>query len=107
MKLKKDKQIDRLIIEKVLELPYHESDMFGYWVTLKDEQDAVLFSPSSNIQDAWVVIEKITIDFISLSKFSAMYECKLANDFQAFRGYGETPSLAICQATLKSKGIEI
>ncbi|MED3974558.1 hypothetical protein P4639_14290 [Priestia megaterium] len=108
-----NKEIDRLIIEKVLELPYHETEWFGYWVVLKEGQLATLFSPSSNIQDAWIALEKFKEkDFLYTvqNQVGGNYEVSLTDwggMCSTFRGVSESLPLAICQATLKAKGIEI
>lgn len=113
MKLKRNKQIDRLVIEKVLELPYHETEMFGCWVILKEGEDAVLYSPSSNIQDAWIALEKFKEkDFLYTvqNQMGGDYEVSLTDwggMCSTYRGVNESLPLAICQASLKAKGIEL
>ncbi|AZV43666.1 hypothetical protein BAOM_3057 [Peribacillus asahii] len=109
-----NREIDRLVIEKVLELSYKESDEFGLWVILEEGEDAVLFRPSENIKDAWIVLEKFDFadvkrvtgygdDFYSVTLAVAMMDGAY-NDIEVREN---TAPMAICKAALKSVGVEI
>jgi Phage ABA sandwich domain len=107
------REIDRLIIEKVLQLPYRESEKFGLWVILEEGEDAVLFRPSTNIQDAWIVVEKlrergICLDiFAEKDKYSVniwhVTETEKETLYDPYDSTeAETAPMAICLSSLKT-----
>ena len=90
--------LDVNIITKCLNLPFMQ-DGPRFFVRLNEEQDMVLFKPSQNIQDAWLALEKFDGDFIALrQKSSNAFECEIIHKLSISKGYGTTPSLAICSA---------
>ncbi len=93
-----NKELDFRIIKDCLNLTYVE-DGPRYFVKLEKEQDMVLFRPSQNIQDAWIALEKFDGDFIALrQKSSKAFECEIIRNLSISKGFGTTPSLAICSA---------
>lgn len=105
-------EIDRLIIENVLELHYTENS-FGLWVILNECEDPVLFRPTKNIQDAWIVLDKVCMKHnwrAIIDRNQTWTQVNFKNQMGAylqFLGYKETPMMAICEAVLDSVGIEI
>ncbi len=107
-------EIDALVAEKVMgwELSWLGTD----W---REETNANThhhkrskgdFLPSTNIQDAWLVVEKLKVEYWIEINVGEKYLCDIGK-------YGipgtivqieaETASLAICLAALKAVGVEV
>lgn len=106
-----NREIDRLIVEKVLQLPYIEEE-FGLWVRLEESEDAVLYRPSENIQDAWIVIDKVckqhnwrAIIDRNQTVTEVTFKMHMGVCSQCL-GIDESPMLAMCYACLETVGIE-
>jgi Phage ABA sandwich domain len=94
------REIDRLVAEKVMGL---KVDDFDFILDEKGLRDGELANYSTNIADAWKVVEKlrdrgilITVETL-IDKYKAYYDGR-------FGAFAETPSLAICLAALKAVG---
>jgi hypothetical protein len=109
--LKAGREMDKLVIEKVMQMEYRESSIGKneiIWVCFPG-QEAVIFHPSSNIQDAWIVANKY--DYFIIEKRTGYgpdrHLCQLDSneeDGTYTTNYAEADStpLAICLAALKS-----
>lgn len=100
--MKAGRELDALIAEKVM----------GW------EKVWQPFFPSTEISDAWKVVEKCGKDFnVKYISHKKQYEAVVDYYFPAEKGkreflsfgkaYAETAPLAICKAILKAKGIDI
>ncbi len=113
-----NREIDRLIAEKVmgwkLEKTFEEDCyLYDEWVSGNERIAVDVFKPSSNIQDAWIVLEKFKEkDFLYTvqNQMGGDYEVSLTDwggMCSTYRGVNEFLPLAVCEATLKAKGIEL
>jgi hypothetical protein len=104
-----NREIDKLIAEKIMKVPCFLSQ-FGHGEVLWAEfegQDSVVFHPTSNMRDAWMVVEKlgeVNIDFAN-----DLTEVWIYTEGPTLIGHHEDKSapMAICLAALKSVGIEV
>ena len=110
------REIDRLIIEKVMSWREEFSDGDYDYFLIDDENIVVYsnekrFSPSTSIQDAWMVIEKLREQGIFSSirmHDDGTYEVSMHEfydqDYQwlALRVLDRSAPLAICLAALKA-----
>ncbi|MCM3110660.1 BC1872 family protein [Lederbergia lenta] len=107
------KEIDRLIAEKVMGWKYF-SPLDEVWtedgsLSLKKGE----WKPSTNIQDAWIVLEKVckkhnwraVIDRNQVET-EVRFKTQMGSCSQNL-GHAENPSLAICYACLESVGVEV
>ncbi|MGG4386512.1 hypothetical protein AAXE64_08070 [Priestia megaterium] len=100
-----NKQLDKDIIERVLGLSFTE-DNLGFWVRLSEYEDATLFRPSSNMNDAWVVAEKLN----EYGDFSLYKDCddskwkaELAiSNIELYGASDESAPVAICKVAMNS-----
>jgi len=98
-----NKQLDKDIIEKVLKLPCFEDEL-GWWVRLRETQDAALFRPSDNIRDAWFIVEKLN----EYGDFSLYKDCddskwkvELAiSNIELHGASDESAPMAICKLAM-------
>lgn len=87
-----NREIDKLIAEKVMGW---ETEPFGP------------FFPSTNIQDAWSVVEKLNFD-VKVTKYKdSGYQCHVFIPSNVQMVFAESAPMAICKAALKAVGIEI
>lgn len=115
------RKIDALVAEHVMgwkkgELNWTIDEL---WIDSKGSYKWVgKFSPSTNISDAWQVVEKCGKDFnVKYISHKKQYEAVVDYYFPAEKGkreflsfgkaYADTAPLAICKASLKAKGIDI
>ena len=101
-----NKQIDRLIAEKVMWWKVADHKNIGVVEVIVE--DGTTFNldqlkPSENISDAWEVVDKLSVSDFELCKYHANYICAFGRFFKA---YAKTAPLAICLAALKSVGME-
>lgn len=111
--MKAGRELDALVAEKVM----------GYEFAIIGEQlkkvivkgsfgEAIDFSPTTNIADAWKVVEKFNYK-LSLEINGDYCNCKLVGKFnekmvgQFFYGEADSVPLAICLAALKAVGVEV
>jgi hypothetical protein len=112
--MKAGRELDALIAEKVMGwvLPPHSSVVGQMWVeTPSGRVHPKLPEFSSNISDAWQVVEKMKeIGYMMWLEQEGVYQCVF------FRGLGyqvhdysvaSSAPLAICLAAIKAKGIDI
>lgn len=101
-------EINKLIAEKVMGWQVVEYENIGLVEVETEDEMFYLheFQPSTNIKDAWEVIEKLQVDWV--------WEMKMHNsanevDVQIGRWYATNKSvpLAICLAALKLVGEDI
>jgi hypothetical protein len=126
--MKPGRELDALVAEKVMGWRLEER---GYGATFwVDENGKVkraaepcsidfcsceVFSPSTDISDAWEVVEKLRdlgfhVGIKTPPKVkSCSYWVCLENFYagKSFTEYGETAPLAICMAALKALGMEV
>jgi Phage ABA sandwich domain len=117
------REINHLIATKVmgwelLKVKNHYGDEVGIWIDPKiNKFKAFLegvkedeFSPTTNIADAWQVVEKFDFNYLYRSKDFAdgKWECKLSRkDERVYYAVAETAPLAICLAALKAVALEV
>jgi hypothetical protein len=106
------REIDRLVAEKVMgwEVPYEYDDIGIMAYTIKT--GAFAFSPTTNIADAWQVVEKFDkTDFRVVRNYRGNYSAGLMywnkDTMVKVEAKAETAPLAICLAALKSVGVEV
>jgi Phage ABA sandwich domain len=110
------REIDRLVAEKVMGWKWEYNDMLNRYVS-RDEKGFwhLNFCPSTDLLDAWQVVEKIIEQFgsYSLTKIKdgghyceVLYWNNGAFDVIA-EVEAETAPLAICLAALKAMGVEM
>ncbi|MFK7678709.1 hypothetical protein ACI3ER_11765 [Bacillus sp. Wb] len=113
MDIKQMMKIDELVSEKVLECKVEYVGKDGVYVV--GEEKTGVFSPSRNIQDAWLLVDKLLISIFPQAgdppkEYKYFVECdpKIYDvDSSICEAFGETASLAICKVALKAVGIEI
>lgn len=105
-----NREIDRLIAEKVMgwevgEFPnINVIEAYSPHGVLQISDD---WSPSTDIQDAWYVVEELDYD-IKVTKYkSHVYQCHIFIPNNVQMVIAETAPMAICLAALKSVGIEV
>lgn len=109
MDLKPGRELDALIAEKVMGLRVvpHAGDFIVIYPT--EEWDPLPWY-SSEIADAWEVVEKITAGDRAMSLIfeRGIWCCKANMEFEptGHEHVAETAPLAICLAALKSIGVE-
>jgi hypothetical protein len=104
------REIDRLVAEKVMGWEPEEIEgsvyLSGYVLYKREEPPHIpdyQFKPSTNIQDAWLVVEKFPC--LQLTKLAEnRYTCRF---YLGDTAYAETAPLAICLAALKSVRVEV
>lgn len=116
------KEIDFLVADEVLDWIYYYDKKLraGTWLDAGLKRVACAdnhlspFSPSTNIQDAWLVVEKLKKDntLININHHKNGYYADIW--FKDLQGavpykdtYADTAPLAICLAALKSVGVEV
>jgi Phage ABA sandwich domain len=108
-----DKQnIDRLVAQKIMEWEFDEDH--SCWITefgnlsFIDEVDSE-WNPSSDIQDAWWVIEKFFKVDIETGHGAKEHLVTIRDEagWTIAYHYAQTVSEAICYAALKARGINI
>lgn len=73
------------------------------------------FSPSTNIKDAWLVVEKLKNDFSSVEIFivNGMTNVIITERFPSghlkdkYQGYEKSAPLSLCKAAIKAVGVEV
>ncbi len=107
------RKIDRLIAEKVMGWEKLNKNFWnnkGAWIPVNT------FNPSTNIQDAWVVVKKLNETFTvdirdTLNDGAECYLYEFQEETETLFPYkaadGETAPLAICLAALKAVGVEV
>jgi competence transcription factor ComK len=109
--MKAGRELDALIAEKVMGWKRKTIKL----VNMVEEQD-VLIDPrlktysqpphySTNIADAWLVVEKFPQIDICMSKVDDKWNCFI--EFADHMAIAETAPLAICLAALKACGVEV
>jgi len=108
------REIDRLVAEKVMGWEYVQ-DTDKWWDG--DVLDIENFNPSTNIQDAWRVVEKMREGRIfSLCDawdendepiFYANFQYNDGYHVVNYDAYAETAPLAICLAALEVVGVKV
>ncbi|WP_313430061.1 BC1872 family protein [Siminovitchia terrae] len=119
------REIDRLVAEKVMGWRLDETNFIDYWVGEHDGQKgdwaiAHMWKPSTNIQDAWEVVEKINEEFsLVRTNDTGMWvasigffgdecpECGEETFEVEYQGIANAAPLAICLAALKAVGVEV
>ncbi|MEK5176902.1 hypothetical protein NST63_27545 [Heyndrickxia sp. FSL W8-0496] len=109
-----NREIDKLVAEKVMGW-YSCTDANGnkWWAPSAEEFPIWLkpqkgFEPSTNIKDAWLVVEKLDFD-VKVTKYenSAGYQCHVFIPSNVQMVFDKTAPLAICKAALHAVGIEV
>ncbi|TCJ98221.1 UNVERIFIED_ORG: hypothetical protein BDK47_1187 [Anoxybacillus amylolyticus] len=104
--------IDRLVAEKVMGWVQGEYAK-DKWYYKKNEQIQGMakfindWNPSTNIADAWQVVEKFEI--VEINRIMDGYSCEITlfDPFRIRRGEAKTAPLAICLAALKAVGVDV
>lgn len=108
-----NKEINRLIVEKILEMSYEKSEENGLLIQLEEGKEPVLFNPSEKIEDAWFVLDKVcnkhkwrAIIDRNESQIEVAFKTEMGS-YKEYYGMKETAPLAICDAVLQTVGIEM
>jgi len=96
-----NREFDRTMIQNILELPFEETEL-GFWVRLNQGEDAVLFRPSTNMNDAWIVVKKLN----EYGDFALVKDCddsewraELAvSNIEIYGVSDESAPMAICRS---------
>lgn len=116
-----ERKIDILIAEKVMEFqPFYDD---GVLISFESEFGSLLFTddeerewkPSTDIADAWLVVEKLEARFTSVEIHleKGMTNVVVTEHFEngylknTHQGYEKSAPLSICYAALKSIGLEV
>jgi hypothetical protein len=120
----KDNELDKLVAEKVMgwvaeEIPAKQF-LSAYVLYKRPEPPHVpdyKWSPSTNIQDAWLVVERLNNSLNTITKVNnnskigyevEMFKYDSEGDLDdVYKTHQETAPLAICITALKSVGIEM
>jgi hypothetical protein len=111
--MKAGRELDRLVAEKVMGWKVEYGELGHEHFT---ENGEIKFLPfySTNISDAWQVVEKLKLEFIckviGLTNDHKDWFCSFTPIGLGAYGnaaYAETAPLAICLSSLKVKGVEI
>jgi hypothetical protein len=103
--------VNDLVAENVM--GYVQSKFKGQkgWGTLDQYTWYSHFNPAGDIQDAWVVVEKLTKDSdFELSKDcdDSFYICEFLFALnEVYLGKANSAPMAICKAALKAVGVEV
>jgi Phage ABA sandwich domain len=100
------REIDRLVAEKVMGL---KIDDYYFVLDEKGLREGELLNYSTNIEDAWQVVEKLDVEEFSISKFGKEYHVWVETELggEGFLIKSKTAPLAICLAALKAVGVEV
>ncbi|MGG3987424.1 BC1872 family protein [Bacillus smithii] len=111
-------KINQLVAEKVMgwEPVYDDGDIISfiteYGTLFFSDDDECEWNPSTDIQDAWQVVEKLKIAVIPQAgdpptdmKYLAEIDRQPFGD--NYEAYAGTAELAICLVALKAVGVEI
>lgn len=113
MIMKAGRELDALIAEKVMGWKKGELNwtIDESWIDSKGSYKWVgKFSPSTNISDAYQVVEKLLKDkLVFIDLLICSYSCKatISTPDGNYEAEAETAPLAICIASLRTKGIDI
>lgn len=117
------RELDKKIID-AFGYEIGHTDDWGYWIYL-DHQDPTLFKPSENMQDAWIVVEKMkeegygycinVVEPKSIGDKNGLanigdVHCNFYVMDTTFVGYVEFSSeapMAICLSALCAKGVNV
>jgi hypothetical protein len=105
--MKAGRELDALVAEKIMGWKVEYGELGHEHFT---ENGEIKFLPfySTNISDAWEVVEKF--DDISVSKDKKEFLCEIVvfngNIGRVYEAYAETAPLAICLAALKAVGYD-
>lgn len=113
MNIKQMMKIDELVSEKVLGCKVEYMGKDGVYIV--GEEKTGVFSPSRNIQDAWLLVDKLLISIFPQvgnppKEYKYLVECdpKIYEiNSSKCEAFGETAPLAICKVALKAVGVEI
>ncbi|WP_276666029.1 BC1872 family protein [Caldibacillus debilis] len=105
-------EIDRLVAEKVMGWDLYVSPYGSWYCTGKAYIPNSKFTPTTEIKDAWQVVEKLKIEVIPLAgqpPKNMRYQAKIYNRQlgKCYEAFAETAQLAICLAALKAVGVEV
>lgn len=105
------REIDLLVAEKVMGwIPQREMQGKILYVLQDGTQIAFDWKPTTNIADAWQVVEKLRKDsygFEIEDGFDKKYQCCFYGSARSYTCEAETATLAICLSALKSMGVDI
>lgn len=115
-----NKNIDKLVCEKVLGFKYHSPSIYEptgtfcaeYYID-SEGKTYYDFSPSESMQDVWFIIEKLKQDeqyyFILQNGDYYDYECTFRDYFtkEEFIAEDDSAPMAICLSALKVRGVDI
>lgn len=106
-------ELDRLIAEKVMgwQVTFFENINTWEFITEDEIIDQNDFRPSTDIESAWLVVEKLKKD----SDFGLFKDCDdsfFTCEFifslnEVFIGKADTVPMAICKASLQAVGVEV
>jgi hypothetical protein len=105
MNMKAGRELDALIADKIT----NYVSLTTHWNPI-DEIYGDLPHYSTNILDAWQVVEKLKAHpYLFIFEMEVVVDCDCAfhGATGSFRAEAETAPLAICLASLKAKGIDI
>ncbi|EZP77579.1 hypothetical protein H839_08099 [Parageobacillus genomosp. 1] len=111
------REIDRLVAEKVMGWEPEEIEGSAYlsgYVLYKREEPPHIpdyqFKPSTNVADAWKVVEKLREKelYVDIDTFAEHYDVRVVSGpNEVGHSLSETAPLAICLAALKAAGVEV
>ncbi|MBQ6446640.1 MAG: hypothetical protein IJJ10_04135 [Bacillus sp. (in: Bacteria)] len=105
--------INQLIAEKVMRWHLRKLEHVNAWIDEKGDWTLKqMWKPATNIQDAWLVVEKLQASFKSVEIFleNGMTNVIVTENFpngylkDKYQGYEKNAALAICKAALKAVG---
>jgi hypothetical protein len=117
-----NQEIDNLVAEKVMDWELGNNPLTSMvdtgWIDSKTGSWTSRFKPSTNISDAWQVVEKLRKDFdiVNIVSDSKGYLVQLENEYPndkldefldykfetEFEGDADTAPMAICKAALNA-----
>lgn len=117
------REIDRLVAERVMGWEeFEDSSGYNWWTLKEDDKTKIIcsvrcFEPSTDIRDAFRVVEKLrerkifslydAWDEDDNKIFCAVFEYNDTYHVVDYTGYADTAPLAICLAALKAVGVNI
>ncbi|MFS0591750.1 hypothetical protein AB1L05_09120 [Cytobacillus horneckiae] len=108
-----ERKIDSLIAEKIMNWKVYKYKNIDTCEAIDEEGNIVIvgkeFSPSTKIQDAWMVAEKLPYD-VKVTKYKDLepkYQGLVFIPDNVQMVFADTAPMAICLAALKAVGVEV
>ena len=110
-----NREIDTLVAEHIFEYKLKREDCNSYWVDSEGVEPCHGHDYSSEIQDAWEIVEKMKEKEVHVNVLccaDGTFGCEIENRVYKgepdtwFSGWKETAPLAICLAALSALGVK-